>query len=753
MDQGLVVFDKDLTILVSNRRAADLLNLPAEMLASGASFEGVIRLAAERGDYGPGDPAKLIEKISELARGQDAHRFERRQPNGKVLEMRGAPLDDGGFVITYTDVSEHKATEEALRASEAKFRSVIEGSIQGICVIDTDWRLVFANQAAAEIFDYGTAEDLTAIESAVALIAPEDRDRLREYRDARFAGRDVPPQYEFQGLRRDGSTVWLQIMPTIVTWEGRPATQASIIDISQLKKRESDLAEKSTHLETTFQNMEQGISLASSDLNMVAFNRRFLELLEFPPGNFAPGDPFEKFIRYNADRGEYGDGDAEEQVRARVDLAKKFEPHCLERIRPDGTVIEIRGKPVPEGGFVTTYSDITEKKRAEASLREAEERFRTLVEYAPEAVVLLDVERMKFVEVNDNAIRLLGVPRERLLTIGPLEVSPSSQADGRPSAEVASEYVEAAVRGEPQEFEWLHTNAKGATALCEIRLVRMMLDGRSMVRGSIIDISERKHAEVALRDAKEQAEIANRAKTEFLANMSHELRTPLNAILGFSEAIFREMFGPINEPRYQSYAEDIHRSGEHLLSVINDILDISKVEAGKVELYEETIDFERTLDATIRLVKERAESAGITLKTELAPALPGLRADDRLLKQILLNLLSNAVKFTPGGGTVTASAGVAADGFFTVRIADTGIGIAHQDIPKVMKPFGQADATLARRHEGTGLGLPLAKSLTELHGGEMAIESMIDVGTTVTLRFPAARVVAETRSASWEQSA
>ncbi len=267
------------------------------------------------------------------------------------------------------------------------------------------------------------------------------------------------------------------------------------------------------------------------------------------------------------------------------------------------------------------------------------------------------------------------------------------------------------------------------------------------------NVTERRRAQEAQRAAAEQAEAASRTKSEFLANMSHELRTPLNAIIGFSDMMKAEAFGPVGSPQYREYVEDINRSGQHLLAIISDILDVSRVELGKIKLNVESVSLKSIVESCCVLLAGWPAGREHELAIDIASDLPPVEADPRLLKQVLLNLLSNAVKYSPRGSTVTLRLYLGADGGPVIEVEDQGVGIAAEDIPKLTTPFYQTDGSMARKHEGTGLGLCLVAAYAELHGGRLEIESEPGEGTKVTVHLPAACVVSNSDFAGSDRPA
>jgi signal transduction histidine kinase len=278
-------------------------------------------------------------------------------------------------------------------------------------------------------------------------------------------------------------------------------------------------------------------------------------------------------------------------------------------------------------------------------------------------------------------------------------------------------------------YRWMDTLATGVE-----------WDGKMASLSWLTDITERKAMEGEILKAKEAAEFANRTKTEFLAHMSHELRTPLNAIIGFAEVIKTQLFGPVGHPNYVEYSGDIHKSGQHLLELINDILDLSKLEAGRLQLRETDVSPAAVVEQCCMLMRNNARASKVSLVCAVPDDLPTLRADERTLRQVLLNFLSNAIKFTPQGGCVTASAERTLDGGISFSVSDTGIGMNEEEIKVAMLPFGQIDSKIARQHKGTGLGLPISKSLIELHDGTMGVDSQPGKGTTLRAYFPPERV-------------
>ena len=351
--------------------------------------------------------------------------------------------------------------------------------------------------------------------------------------------------------------------------------------------------------------------------------------------------------------------------------------------------------------------------------------------------VFVKDEQLRFAFLNEAFCKLLGRPHDSLIGLTDYDVVPPEQA-------AVFQEVDRKVlaSGAPHESEEMLTSADGAEFWLFTRKSAVTVrSGERYVVGVISDITERKRMEKDLVAAKLQAEDANRAKSTFLANMSHELRTPLNAVIGFAEIIKSELLGAINEPRYRDYAADILSSGKHLLQLINDILDMTKVEAGTYQLREDVCDVAKLVGDAAALVTNLAIQNDLTVRVDVPDDIPFLFADERCVRQMLVNFLSNGIKFTPKGGNVAACARLEPDGAIAIAVVDTGIGMAQDDIPQALSPFRQLEGSHSRKHEGTGLGLSLTKAMLELHEGTLLVDSKIGAGTTVTAHFPPRRTI------------
>jgi len=411
----------------------------------------------------------------------------------------------------------------------------------------------------------------------------------------------------------------------------------------------------------------------------------------------------------------------------------------------------VRQRGEPGLHLIGIAVDITEQKSLVEKTVAADMRLRDAIETIPEAFVLWDADN-RLVLCNSNFQELHNLPDDAIMVGASYEsvVAEGSQPVVRNKIVTGGPTVPGARTFEAQleDGRWLHISERRTkdggyvsvgtdiTALKTHEEKLVDSEKRQIATISDLRASQQRLAELAEKYAEEKtrAEEANQAKSKFLANMSHELRTPLNAIIGFSEIMESGMFGPLGADKYNEYCSDIRGSGQYLLEVINDILDMSKIEAGRIRLDFEDLDLDTLLAESMRVVSAKAQEKQLEVTARIAPDLH-LRADRRAIKQIALNLLSNAVKFTPAGGRVTVR-GRATDDFIVLGIADTGIGIAKDALTRLGRPFEQVESQLTKSHQGSGLGLAIAKSLTELHGGRMRIRSTLGKGTMVVVRLP-----------------
>ncbi|MFC1673065.1 PAS domain-containing sensor histidine kinase [Pseudomonadota bacterium] len=405
----------------------------------------------------------------------------------------------------------------------------------------------------------------------------------------------------------------------------------------------------------------------------------------------------------------------------------------LSKIEPDLLRYQNELEIMVEERTAELTQEIAEKKRAEGELQELEDMYEDLYDNAPDMFVSVDAKTKSILQCNRTLADKLGYNKDELIG---QPITFAYHPDCMEDVEKAFQAFITTGEVSNAELQLKRKDGSKIHVILNVSAVRdddgNILHSRSVWR----DITDRKEIEDALADAKEEAERASNAKSEFLAAMSHDLRTPLNAIMGFSDMMRARSFGPLGNPHYEQYANDIYDSGTLLISLINDILDLSKIEAGKYELSEVPLDLFTLIEVSFQQLRKMAESTHLTLLSRVPADLPALRGDERALIQVFNNLLSNAIKFTPEHGSVDVSAQVDEGGGIIITFADSGIGMSQDDIVKALRPFEQADGMHSRKHEGTGLGLHLCINIMNLFGGTLDIESEVGLGTKVSLHFP-----------------
>jgi two-component system cell cycle sensor histidine kinase PleC len=615
---------------------------------------------------------------------------------------------------------------------------------------------IFASTTAPEFFGFPKDTDLTLSENFITLFNEEHRPHLLE---ALKTSGDTgsPIDFNMQIMHQDRGPVWVRFVGNAET--GHDQTIICNLRGMEIEDRitiSNELNRLERLLNLVVENIPFIVIVRDVKTSKIVFINR--------AGEETAGQSRDEIIGWRSARFRSGERNIWRQAARNKVIATGepvFNPEQIIRspVKGDRTVRTSDYPLNDEDGnlrfILSITEDVTDRNATEQALTRSENRFNAAIESFTDGLALFDSsDRLVLCNERYNAMW----PR------GDLDVKP-----GKTYPELVEAYARQAIEhGEEIDLQsYVKARVKShltppstrEVALFDGRWLqvtdRRTEDGGIVVTCTDITSLKEKQAELkrtgeeALR-AKETAELANKSKTDFLANMSHELRTPLNAVIGFSEIIRDAMMGREYIDDYQEYANDIHRSGSHLLALINDILDMSKIEAGELELIEDRVSLAEAIDISVKLVSERAAQNDVQLVTNIPPETPYLTADTRKIRQIIINLLSNAVKFSEPGGTVEINIEHSVDGDIMLAVIDGGIGIPADEVDQVLEPFKQAHTGLDRKFEGTGLGLSLTKSLTELHGGSLSLTSQTEgpnKGTTVRVTLPAARVITRPENA------
>lgn len=736
MPSGMIMIDDAGRIQVFNRRYCELWDFDPATVGAVATIRDLWLAGIRQGKFPEADEdaEAFIDRNLERLRALRPYSYQRRTFDGRDLEIRGSRRPEGGWVITITDISDRTRALEALRESERRFRDLAEGSVQGMLVYRDD-RALFVNRAFATMLGYDDPADLQGVPLGARLSPPDDPSA---WSGTVSQGGEPPVPCRIRLLRRDGASVWIDVRCRTIDWKDGPAVQVTGIDATPQVMAQAAVAEKTEQLQAAFDTMPNGICLFDRDLRMVVHNGLYQRLWGYPDELLARRPTIPDLMRFCAERGDYGHVNIEDLIVEVVAALRRGDPVDLELPLRSGQVLAIRGNPMPAGGVVYTYADITARRRAEEELRDSRERLGLAILATGAAVWDVNLaektawwspEYSRMLGYDEFALRPAVDAWERL--VHPDDLPSVLERSDAYLEDDARPYV-ATYRMRRRDGAWIWVEDFG-------RVLRDRAGRPWRFVGVMLDVTERKLAEESLRRAKEQAEAAARAKSTFLATMSHEIRTPMNGVLGMLEVLERTTL----DAEQRSVLGVIRESASALLTIIDDILDFSKIEAGRLELEMVRVDLRELVEGVADLLATRARDKRLELVTDIDLAGAETRTGDPVrLRQVLINLVGNAIKFTDRGHVaVRVRAGGTADAI-RIAVEDTGIGLDAEQQSRLFQPFTQADPTTTRRFGGSGLGLSICRRLVEMMGGGISVESLVDAGATFVVEVPLPRMAA-----------
>ena len=757
MPFGIVMYDSRQRLAYVNAAYHEVTGVPSGMLVVGSDLADNLRMAAHRGILGSGDPEAQVEQLLRLDLGQP-HHFRRRRPDGRSFESFYVSLDGGAHMVCVVDTTQHVALREKAEKVSSQNHFALENLRNGIAVFGADRRLLLHNRRFTELIglpeaglEPGTSfwamvqslhqqEDYASYDGELFLAAQIALDRTRAN--------------QIRRVRGNGQT--LEILSDPLPDGGWTMT---LTDVSALIQAEEEGRRRAERLDAILRRIPHGICVWNPDRRVAMFNRAYSDIMRGAPVEV--GERLEDVVRRRAEAGEWGFGDVETLVAQQMAI-ELSRPQYRRRRRPNGTTIDIRSTPMADGGHISVVTDATSLVEAEYEGSRRASEMDAMLASTRHGIIYWSADRkvQAFNRISETV----------------QELPPGFLVVGRSFEDIVGELKASGAYGTPEQADAHIRMLTGRDPKKSHRRQRITPSGRVLDIisdptpdggwvSTYTDVTETRTFERELLAAREAAASAVQAKARFLATMSHELRTPLNAVIGFSDALVRSaQDATANLADVQEYGQAINGSGRQLLSLIDTILDVARLEAGQFNLANDRVDIAYLVRTCVAQAETAMQAAGVSVSTELPPDLPLLLADERRLRQVVAHLLSNAVKFTPRNGAITVFAqwadapaaggpdgtardeGTAHD--LLVCVADSGIGIPERDLDRVFEPFTQIDGTLARRTEGTGLGLYIGRALMRAHGGELELHSRLNEGTTAALRFPANRLLHSSQTAS-----